>query len=280
MDVTLPSGKIIKGVPDGTPKDVIMQKAIAAGMATEADFSQASQQQPNASIGAVTGRDYSKPVQSDPSIMDKVGSAFTGNLRRTPEMENMRHLGEMGAINDVMKGMPKTQQAKFSALNLLSFDPEEIAKIAKSMNPDISIIYNQDNNGEVYPMLSNGKTGEVFMVNDPSLDMSDLGRFAAVGASYSPAGAVTSMATKEIGKTALKSGVTKAALTAGAAGATSAATQSAIEGLQVAGGGDFNAGEVGMSAATGAGGEVVGSLLGKAYRYTKQLLGGQGDEQA
>lgn len=44
MNVTLPNGKVINGVPDGTPKDVIMQKAIASGLATEQDFAQAQQQ--------------------------------------------------------------------------------------------------------------------------------------------------------------------------------------------------------------------------------------------
>lgn len=38
MNVTLPSGKIISGVPEGTPKEAIMAKAISAGLATEADF--------------------------------------------------------------------------------------------------------------------------------------------------------------------------------------------------------------------------------------------------
>lgn len=44
MDVTLPNGKVISGVPDGTTKDVIMQKAISAGLATQEDFGM--QQQP------------------------------------------------------------------------------------------------------------------------------------------------------------------------------------------------------------------------------------------
>lgn len=40
MDVTLPSGHVIRGIPDGTPKDVIRQKAIQAGLAKESDFPQ------------------------------------------------------------------------------------------------------------------------------------------------------------------------------------------------------------------------------------------------
>lgn len=40
MNVTLPNGKVIKDVPAGTSKEAIKQKAILAGLATEADFSQ------------------------------------------------------------------------------------------------------------------------------------------------------------------------------------------------------------------------------------------------
>lgn len=38
MNVTLPNGAVIEGVPEGTPKDVIMRKAISAGLATANDF--------------------------------------------------------------------------------------------------------------------------------------------------------------------------------------------------------------------------------------------------
>ena len=38
MDVKLPNGTIIKGVPEGTTKEQVMQKAIAAGLATPQDF--------------------------------------------------------------------------------------------------------------------------------------------------------------------------------------------------------------------------------------------------
>ena len=38
MDVELPNGRLIQGVPVGTSKEAIKQKAIAAGIATEQDF--------------------------------------------------------------------------------------------------------------------------------------------------------------------------------------------------------------------------------------------------
>lgn len=41
MDVKLPNGKVIRGVPEGTPKEQIQAKAIASGLATEQDFAPA-----------------------------------------------------------------------------------------------------------------------------------------------------------------------------------------------------------------------------------------------
>lgn len=38
MDVELPSGLVIEGIPEGTSKEEIKRKAIASGLATEADF--------------------------------------------------------------------------------------------------------------------------------------------------------------------------------------------------------------------------------------------------
>jgi hypothetical protein len=44
MDIELPNGTIIQGIPEGTPKSVVMQKAIKAGLAKPEDFG--VQQQP------------------------------------------------------------------------------------------------------------------------------------------------------------------------------------------------------------------------------------------
>jgi hypothetical protein len=44
MDVTLPNGVVIRGVPQGTTKEQIKERAIRSGMATEADFGGAATQ--------------------------------------------------------------------------------------------------------------------------------------------------------------------------------------------------------------------------------------------
>tara|TARA_R110000851_G_scaffold38321_1_gene98449 strand:+ start:696 stop:2297 length:1602 start_codon:yes stop_codon:yes gene_type:complete len=38
MDIKLPNGTVIKGVPEGTPKEAVMQKAISSGLAVAGDF--------------------------------------------------------------------------------------------------------------------------------------------------------------------------------------------------------------------------------------------------
>lgn len=40
MDIELPNGQVITDVPEGTPKEAIMQKAISSGLATAEDFGQ------------------------------------------------------------------------------------------------------------------------------------------------------------------------------------------------------------------------------------------------
>ena len=194
-----------------------------------------------------------------PSFFDKLGNVFSGNLDRTPEMEGMGHLGQVGAISKIMGEASMADKMKFSTLNLLTFNPNEVAKIATAMNPDISVIYNKDNNGNVFPILTNQSTGDTLMVNDPSLDMGDLGKFAGAGAAFTPAGAAATV-TKGLGKKAL------------VAGATSAATQTAIEGAQVLGGGDVDASEVALAAGGGVLGEFASPVIKKAFQGSKATL--------
>ncbi|MCP3999403.1 MAG: hypothetical protein GY727_00615 [Gammaproteobacteria bacterium] len=53
MDIELPSGKIITGVPEGTSKEEIMKKAIAAGLATPEDFGMESATTGDKAVGTL-----------------------------------------------------------------------------------------------------------------------------------------------------------------------------------------------------------------------------------
>lgn len=72
MDVKLPNGKVIKGVPDGTPKEEVKRKAIAAGIALESDFPQVTQQPVESPAvqtqeqGIPTTQSQTEPVSQQP----------------------------------------------------------------------------------------------------------------------------------------------------------------------------------------------------------------------
>lgn len=55
MDIKLPNGTVVHGVPDGTPKDAIMAKAISAGLATESDFTKSTKQPEPSVFDKLTG---------------------------------------------------------------------------------------------------------------------------------------------------------------------------------------------------------------------------------
>lgn len=87
MNVTLPNGKVIKNVPEGTTKQQIMDKAIASGLATAEDFGvaqQSKQQQPQ------------QPMQDI-----GFGEAFTAGVKRGVEQVG---IGATQRVMEFVKG--------------------------------------------------------------------------------------------------------------------------------------------------------------------------------
>ena len=82
MNVTLPNGKTIRNVPEGTSKDAIMAKAISAGLATQADFGQATEAPPAeaaVSEGVVDGGVDSGAINGqsgDNDLLQEIEAAF------------------------------------------------------------------------------------------------------------------------------------------------------------------------------------------------------------
>ncbi|WP_156493879.1 hypothetical protein, partial [Alcanivorax sp. HI0007] len=95
MDVELPNGKVIQGVPEGTPKEEIMRKAISAGIATETDFAPIQTQAETSAASPSPREDEEAPewvraVRNMPpmvaadmigSIVSGVGGQIAGGLR-------------------------------------------------------------------------------------------------------------------------------------------------------------------------------------------------------
>lgn len=70
MDIELPNGTIIQGIPEGTPKSVVMEKAIKAGLAKPEDFGTQPQQQTTApSSGFLMG--IKEPISGAAQMLPK-----------------------------------------------------------------------------------------------------------------------------------------------------------------------------------------------------------------
>jgi hypothetical protein len=79
MDVRLPNGTIIRGVPEGTSKDEVMRKAIASGIAKPEDFGQSATDSSGEPSLSMTEAPVQRPQQAEPSFADKalgVGEAL------------------------------------------------------------------------------------------------------------------------------------------------------------------------------------------------------------
>lgn len=83
MDVTLPNGVVIKGVPENATRDQIKQKAIAAGLATEADFSSSTPTQQEIDVP----QNVQQPQSTgQPSFLDRLAqtsSDISGQINRS-----------------------------------------------------------------------------------------------------------------------------------------------------------------------------------------------------
>jgi len=168
-DVKLPSGKVIKGVPEGTPKEEIMQKAIAAGIATEADF---NVQQPQQS-----------QQPEDKGFLSSVAESFTGSDRMTPEMESLPSIGSAPEMNEFSMESLKANLGTFT-----TGDQDEVQKIfQKQFGPDVT--FTEDSKGNKIVNFPSGS----YALNKPGFSIQDIPKFAADIFAFSPAGRATTI---------------------------------------------------------------------------------------
>lgn len=69
MDIELPNGTIIQGIPEGTPKSVVMEKAIKAGLAKPEDFGIQQQSVSAPSSGLLMG--MKEPISGAAQLLPK-----------------------------------------------------------------------------------------------------------------------------------------------------------------------------------------------------------------
>lgn len=227
MNVTLPNGQVIEGIPEGTSKNAIAQKAVASGLATWDDFG----------------------GQPEPEREAKLTDIVTGAGRETKAIEGLREVTgapELGGLSEFsweglkQLGSNFTPEAFKAAGGLLTTsDPKEQMQIIQSNYPEAS--FRPDEKGNVIVGLPSGE----YVLNAPGMSTSDITNFIAQGLAFTPAGRAASIP---------------------AAIGRSAATQAAIEGAGAATGGEFNPEEVALAGGIGGAGKLAEDAIGGAYR--------------
>jgi len=162
----------------------------------------------------------------------------TGRERATPETRALPEWVNMPELNQLSVAGFKT------ALGTLMSDPKETVQVLQANFPGVQV--RQDAKGN-YLLRSSVDQKEYAIT--PGLTFGDVPRVASAIAAFTPAGR---------------------ALTIPGAAASAGATQAVIEASQAATGGQFNAGEVGMAAATGPLGQVLQRVVPPAVQAVRR----------
>lgn len=131
-----------------------------------------------------------------------------------------------------------------AAAALTTLDPQELGQILSTQFPQIGVVSRKDGT----QIAVNNETGETVVINRPGISSTDilqgLGLIAAFTPAAKAAAAVPAVAGQFIGRpVASKLGVSALAQAGGAA-----ATETVIQGIQEAAGGEFNEGEIALAA--------------------------------
>lgn len=209
--------------------------------------------EPEATPGAsFTDRLYADPAPiPQPEPVSNTRDFFTGENRQTRATEELPSLYEVG-VSGFLGGMSAKGVPSAPAL-LLTYEPEEAAKILSwASGENVGVSYDEKGNA----MLSRGDMRVMF--NPPGFDLTDAAQIVGGGAAFSPAGLAG------LGRAAA-SGIARV-------GAASGATQAAVEAGQAAVGGDFDLGEIPVTAAFGAVGQGIASVLVRAVPALRQVV--------
>lgn len=261
MDITLPNGRIVTGIPEGTTKEAVKLKAIAAGLATEADFGQ-----PAAPQGDAARNINFKPtvLPEKKGILDSIKNALQGgeegsrNVFSAPELNEFwnKQLKDEGLSSigfkdgDVKPWQIFSGRAMKAGLGgLLTGDPAEIEQMIAANYPEAEF---GDIGGQKGVRLPSGD----YLLQPEGLDPLDVARFGTDVAAFTPAGGITGFTARQLGKGALVAG----------------GTQAVMQGAEAGVGGEFNAGDVAIEAVTQGAFQRAEPLLKTAGTKVKEYV--------
>ena len=235
MNVTLPNGQVITGVPEGTSKDAIMQKAISSGLANEADFPDA----------VAPAGDAPRNIGFTPTVVpEKKG--FMQGLKDfvAGGAEGERNVFAAPELNEM-----SWRAAKSGLGGLLTGDPAEIQQIIASNYPDAEF---GDIGGQMAVRFPSGD----YLLQPEGIDPLDIARFGTDVAAFTPAGKIVGAGVKQLAK----------------GGAVAGLTQSGLQGVEAAVGGEFDPEDVALEVATQGALQVAAPVVKAAATQVKEAV--------
>lgn len=234
MDIELPNGVKIEGVPEGTSKDQIMQMAIQKGYATENDFGvPAKQVTPN-------------PAVFQESTPEKIKGKKYKDVLHAPEFGGEWSMDSVFG-GDAM-GKLKTQLG-----GALTGNPEEIMGIIQKQFPE-EVASGKFKFGKIGDEIAIQVPSGTYALNPKGVGVSDVVRFGVDATALTPAGGVVGAGAKQLGKGMLVAG----------------GTQALMQGAEAGLGGDFDVEDVAMEAAFQGGFQVAAPILKPIYGAVKK----------
>jgi len=192
MDVRLPNGTIIKGVPEGTSKEQVMQKAISSGLATENDFADSMASLPPTSSGEI--EEVKKPISA---------GKFGGFSE--PDQSLSSKIPEIGSAPELNALSVPAFKASFA---LLATGDDERLKASFMEQFGDNVSFEEDEIGNTVVNLPSGQ----YALNKKGLSPQDIARGAFDIAALTPAGRAASLPSA-----IAKAGATRGVIEGGAA---------------------------------------------------------------
>ena len=168
-------------------------------------------------------------------------TAFDLTAEEVDLVQNRRlsQIPELGSVG--IRGIAGEADFPTAALALLTTNVNEFANILTSKYPQIGVSFTKEGRA----IAVNNETGQTIELNKPGISPIDVFQGLGIVAALTPA----------------TRGATMAPAALRAMAAKGAGTQAVIEGAQVAGGGEFNPGDVALTAAALPIGQVVGEKI-------------------
>lgn len=245
MDVRLPNGKLIRGVPDGTPKEAVMAKAIQAGLAAAEDFGQQpTQEEPEQQQAPTSPR--MKRAQERSAETQERQAAFEESIKSNIPLfqGDVGQLEEIGAAPELNEFSTRALKSSLAA-NLIGSD-FELAEALKAQIPEATFSRDEDLN-----LIATMPSGGSFYLNAPGFSGQDVAKVATRMLGFTPAGrGITGISGQALKQLAGRSALTETGL------------QATEESL----GGEFNPEDVAIAGVAAPAGQVVGSKIASSLQ--------------